>query len=430
MVSGKKPVEVEGVAVPWYWCRHHDAWHRRECGKGFPVAWESTALLIPAGSERMTARAYCPQDRRISDLGQGGLRCPACAKPMVDAETVERSWTWCRTEKTWRNQPCPSARLLRCCTEKTGTVLAYPWQVPFPGEVSFGGTVREQMRVEPAWLVAHLDDPHLAVIHVGFDPADPGLRARSTYLDGHIQGARSLAWSEVAVTRKGIPNELPAIEDLVQMVRSLGLNLDDRVVLYDTGYGLEAARAYLTLDYLGLGDKAALLDGQWARWKALQLPESRMPEEVEPSAFVPRLHPEILVTLPEMKDLAWLARQSASSVSLLDARTADEFSGYRAGKGILRGGHIAGARNLCWCLLLEPTEEPVLLPEDELRAVFESAGARPGRMTVAYCRTGVEASLVYFAAKFLGYEARFYDGSYFEWSREESVPVEGSWATR
>jgi thiosulfate/3-mercaptopyruvate sulfurtransferase len=430
IISRKRPVEVEGVSVSWLWCRHHDAWHRQPCGKGFPVAWKSTALLVPAGSEPVTLAAYCPQDRRFSDVGSAGLRCPACARPMVGANAVERTWFWCASEKSWLQDPCSSERRLHCCMPRTGRVLAYPWQVPFLSEVSFRPAAREEMRVDAEWLAAHLDDPHLAILHVGYDPGDPALCHRPTYLDGHIRGARSLAWNEFAVTRKGIPNEMPPAEDLVLMVRSLGIDDGDRIVLYDTGYGVEAARAFLTLDYLGLGKNAALLDGQWARWKAMKLPESRMPEEVEPSAFVPRLRPEMLVSLSEMKDLAWMAKQGGTNVALLDARTSEEFSGYRAGKDILRPGHIAGAASLCWSLLLDSTDEPALRSEEELRAMFESAGARPGRTVVTYCRTGTEASLVYFAARFLGYEARFYDGSYYEWSREDEAPILGSWARR
>ena len=294
--------------------------------------------------------------------------------------------------------------------------------------LSSPGAARWDRIVQAEWLAAHLDDPHLVVIHVGFDPAEPGVSLqRSTYLEGHIQGARSIAWNELVVTRKGIPNEMPKVDQLVQLLRSLGIDRNDRIVLYDTGYGVEAARAYLMLDYLGLGEKAAILDGQWARWKALKGPVSCMPEEVEPSAFVPELHPEILVSLPEMKDLAWMARQMGGNVALLDARSAEEFSGYRAGKGIQRPGHIPGAANLCWNQLLSCEDTPLLRPEQELRAAFESAGARPGRTIVTYCRTGTEASLLYFAAKVLGYETRFYDGSYYEWSREDEGPIEGSW---
>lgn len=428
--TGRKPVEVDAVTVNWFWCRRHEAWHRRPCGKDSAIPSGSTALLVRAGSEPVTEHAYCPEDRMISDIGFPGLNCPACGKPLAGADTVERRWYWCRTGQAWLTKPCSASAARRCCTARSGTVLAYPWQIPFLGTISHRSPERGEMRVESEWLAAHLEDPHLVVLHVGFDPSDEALSGRSTYFDGHIPGARPIAWSEIAVTRNGLPNEFPPAEQLVQMVRSLGIDTHDRLVLYDTGFGVEAARAYLALDYLGLGGSAALLDGQWARWKSLKLPDSRMPEEVEPSAFVPRLHPEIFVSLPSMKDLAWLAREEFTSVALLDARAADEYSGYRTGKDILRGGHVPGAANLCWSRLFERTEEPILRSEGELRSIFEASGARPGRTIVTYCRTGTEASLLYFAARVLGYEAKFYDGSYYEWSRNEETPIEGGWVRR
>ena len=45
---------------------------------------------------------------------------------------------------------------------------------------------------------------------------------------------------------------------------------------------------------------------------------------------------------------------------------------------------------------------------------------------VSYCHTGQQATLVYFAAKRLGIEARMYDGSWDEWSRMTDLPVETS----
>ncbi len=429
IASGKKPVEVEAVSVPWYWCRPHNSWHRRPCGKGYSHPSTSPALLLPSGSESVSLQAFCPGEGMFSDLGHEGLACPVCSRPLAAVEAVERQWFWCGTQKKWLMRPCSANRnLLVCCKSRKGLVPVLSWQVPLPGEISSEGAAREEMRVDTEWLAAHLNDPHLVVIHVGFDLTDPALSTRPTYFDGHIPGARSMAWSEIAVTRNGIPNEFPPAEQLVQMVRSLGLDVHDRIVLYDTGFGIEAARAYLTLDYLGLADNAALLDGQWARWKALKLPETRMFEDVEPSGFVPKLRPEILVSQQAMKDLAWLAQQESNQVALLDARAAEEYAGYRAGKAILRGGHIPGATNLCWNLALEPVNEPILRAEPELRGLFEAVGARPGDLVVTYCRTGTEASLLYFAAKYLGYEARFYDGSYFEWSRREELPIQGNWA--
>jgi thiosulfate/3-mercaptopyruvate sulfurtransferase len=42
---------------------------------------------------------------------------------------------------------------------------------------------------------------------------------------------------------------------------------------------------------------------------------------------------------------------------------------------------------------------------------------------VSYCHIGQQASLVWLAARMLGYEARLYDGSFEDWSGREDLPV-------
>ncbi len=289
---------------------------------------------------------------------------------------------------------------------------------------------RHDLLVSPQWLANHLEDPHLAILHVGFDCERTGGALRSTYLDGHIPGALPVGWCEIVRTRQGILNELPPAEDLVALVRALGLTERSRIVLYDTGSGIEAARAFFTLDYLGLGDHAALLDGQWALWKGLDLPMERMPRDVEPSTFVPRLHPEVMVNLQQMQDFAFVGRLLPTTVSVIDARQEAEYTGFKAGAGIRRPGHIPGAVNVCWNTVLMSETEPLFRSEDQLQLLLEDAEATAGKDMVLYCRTGTEACLLYFVAKYLGFAPRLYDGSYFEWTGSQENPIQGTWASR
>src|SRR5687768_5283003 len=141
--------------------------------------------------------------------------------------------------------------------------------------------VRSELIVSTAWLAAHLNDPKVVVLHVA--------RARAHYDEGHIPGARFAGWNEITATRDGVPNELAPVADLQKLFARLGIGDDVRIVLYGDNSGLSAARAYFTLDYLGHGERSALLDGGLEKWKAERRGVST--EKVEPKAagFKPRV---------------------------------------------------------------------------------------------------------------------------------------------
>lgn len=287
----------------------------------------------------------------------------------------------------------------------------------FAGCSSYHGTLRTRagMLVSTDWLAEHLDDPNVVVLEAGM--------TRTRYAAGHIPGARFVAWTDVAVTR-GVPNEIPPVVDLLPVVRRLGLDETKRIVIYDQSGGVPAARVYVALDYAGLGDRAALLDGLWPKWKVEGRPVTTEVPKPVMSSYVPRLRPEFVVTLDDMKDYVYLKSEvGGAPVAILDARPPAQYAGTDPGEGIKRPGHIPGARSLFWKRTLVNDERPVLRSVDELRAIFGEAGAAPGDTAIAYCRTGGQASFLYFALKYLGYDARFYDGSFYEWQSDPETKV-------
>ncbi len=113
-----------------------------------------------------------------------------------------------------------------------------------------------EMVVTAQWLAEHLKDPDVVVLHVA--------EAKSEYLHAHIPGAKLLLVDDFV---QGEDVELPALDKLKDAFEKLGISDGTRVVIYTTAWYPMAARAYYTLDYLGHGDKAALLDGGMEHWK-------------------------------------------------------------------------------------------------------------------------------------------------------------------
>lgn len=271
---------------------------------------------------------------------------------------------------------------------------------------------QDKLLVGTNWLARNIQDPSLVVLHIADD--------RSRYDQAHIPGARFVAMKELAVTRNGVPNELPPIEDLTKLLRRLGIDGKDRIVLYDEELGMAAARAYVTFDYLGLGDRTALLNGQFRTWEAESRPTTpKAPADATPTEFEPIVRPEVIASLDLIRTIA--AGTCETTTTLIDARPPAEFAGTMPGQDIARGGHIPNAESIYWKQAILGEAKPLLRSDVELRKLFP----KPGKddMLVTYCRSGRQASFSYFVMRYLGYPVKLYDGSFYEWSHQADTEV-------
>jgi thiosulfate/3-mercaptopyruvate sulfurtransferase len=279
------------------------------------------------------------------------------------------------------------------------------------GAEAHDAKVNESMLVSTAWLADHLDDADLVIVCVA---SDPGF-----YDGGHIPGARYIPLNRL-VSQGATLNAIPPVAGLKELFESVGVDKHSRIVIYGERQGMLAARAYVTLDYLGLADRAALLDGGMEKWRAEHRAETTDSAKIKFTSLDFHLRPEVLERFEGVQK-----HVLSGDATLVDARPIEEFSGKKRSEDVPVSGHIKGASGLYWQELLTSKEIPTFRPPAELLAAYTAAGARPGREVISYCRTGMQASVDYFVAKYLGFPSRIYVSSFFEWSRRAG-PVEKS----
>lgn len=272
----------------------------------------------------------------------------------------------------------------------------------------------QSLIVTTGWLADHLSDKGLVLFQIG------DARSKPAYDEGHIPGAQFLNPSQDLSTPRvegALVLELPSAEVLDSVLESKGVSNDSRIVLYSARqYFTPTSRTLFTLEYAGLAGQVSILDGGLELWKGEGRAVSTDVPTPAPGRFTVHSNPALVADAGYVS-----ASLEGNKVRILDARDTAFYNGRETGQG--RNGHIKGALSMPFTTMVDSSGR--FRSASLLKAQFAAAGVQSGQTVVTYCHIGQQASLVWFIARVLGYDAKLYDGSFQDWAARTELPVVG-----
>ena len=277
--------------------------------------------------------------------------------------------------------------------------------------------------VTSAWLDARRAEEGLRVVDCRYRLGEPGA-GELLWREAHIPGA---AFMDLDRELAGPPGErgrhpLPDAAAFEAAARRAGIGGATLVVAYDEAAEGGAARLWWLLRHFG-HTKVTVLDGGLRGWCEEHGELRGGEEEIAPGDLRVRPPTDTPASAEELAGAA-AAREGACGAPpvLLDARVPERYRGEVEPIDPV-AGRIPGAVNMPFG---ELAPRGRFLPPEELRERFRAAGVASGGEAVAYCGSGVTASVVALAAEVAGIGAtRLYPGSWSEWCAR-GLPAERS----
>ena len=270
--------------------------------------------------------------------------------------------------------------------------------------------------VDGDWLQAHLHEPGLRIVESNEDVL--------LYDTGHIPGAVHIDWR--GDLQDNTERDYVSPAGFAEICSRNGIGRDTTVIFYGDKSNWWAAYALWAFQLFGHA-KVKLLDGGRDKWRSDGRPMTRERTEY-PRANYPvpprRRDREIRAFYDEV-----LAHLDAKG-PLIDVRSPGEYRGEITHmpeypqEGVLRGGHIPGARSVPW--KTAANDDGTFKNADELKKIYTTnLGLKPDDNIIAYCRIGERSSHTWFVLTYLlGYqEVRNYDGSWTEWGNRVRAPI-------
>jgi thiosulfate/3-mercaptopyruvate sulfurtransferase len=206
-------------------------------------------------------------------------------------------------------------------------------------------------------------------------------------------------------------------KDLESKLGRLGIRGDEKTIVYESGFGMRAARVAWMLQYAGMKNPL-MLEGGFRAWQHFRYPVERGPRVAVPTVFELNPNPAVLATAENVRSLS-----KTKNSLVLDVRSRGEYDGSEKRGCCPRSGRVPGAIWFEWTNFLNGKGR--FRNRRSLSKQLRSIGLRPTMNIAVYCHRGARAAAAFYALRSMGYDrATNYIGSWHEWSSKKSLPTE------
>ncbi len=260
--------------------------------------------------------------------------------------------------------------------------------------------------VSQEWLITNMNREDLIIFDVreSSDKTSPDFLE---YKKNHIKGAHFISLEDALADKPGVHggrHPLPNINRFAEHMKSLGVNNDSIIVIYDDGSLAKAGRLWWMLKYIGKKD-IFILEGGLNHWiqNNLELTDKIITPTPSNDLDV-NIDNSIKVEMEHVKSAT-----NSDNIAIVDSRSPERYAGEVEPLDKI-AGHIPNALNYPWTNLVKDGN---IMSIQKLKDYFESLNKY--NEIIVHCGSGITGTVNFLFMEEIGLKPKLYVGSYSDW---------------
>ena len=238
--------------------------------------------------------------------------------------------------------------------------------------------------------------------------------AYDEYLEMHITGAIFFDLDKYSKQNTDLPHMLPDSKVWEQIVSSLGISNNDRIIIYDNSDVLSSCRCWYNFIYFGHNPNLVhVLDGGLKKWINEKKPITNNLTKIKKSNYIANEKKQLVKNKAEIDKNIF-----KKDFIVIDARSKNRFEGkvVEPRKG-LRSGSIKNSFCLPYSELIN--SDRTFINYDKISEKFKSLECDLNKNVIFSCGSGITATVLALAYSLIDnkYKPTIYDGSWSEYGK-------------